>query len=487
MIKQKRNKEDTIKQPQRHKVIKEKLSIIAKITSSLVPSCAEVPVLSSVEVSTVMPTSVEASPRLGNGGAIPTLLLSTCAPSWQKQVFRLPAALSVLAFILCLWLNSSYAQEYRATVNYPGTAGLYRIQLPQSVQNVIGPEDYRIRIKDASGKEAPFKIIQASHKVSSTDFVQISGIRFSKTDTSTVIIIPNETSGRSNLILKIANAQTDKTFYIEGSDNEQEWFSLLSNGTLGDLSSNSSTFTFQNISFPNTDFRFVKLVINDKKDAPLLVQAVGDWKHSQSSPALEQLQNISFSIETADKKSIIHILKNGKAVAKVLSVSISSPEFFSRDASIYTVQKDKRGKAEKTFVQALTLDKKRLNFQLDRPIPANDFYIEIDNQDNPALVIDSISLFAPARQIITQLEAGKQYHMEIDSSFNRPVYDIENIDLSKTPISTATISGLEKLHKNVPQKSKNGKLLLWTGSILGVIIVFFFGYRLIKDIQRGGS
>ena len=88
--------------------------------------------------------------------------------------------------------------------------------------------------------------------------------------------------------------------------------------------------------------------------------------------------------------------------------------------------------------------------------------------------------------MLIQLEAHKQYTLSVDQKYSTPNYDLEKINLNGAKIQDANMSSVVSL-KPTDERDRDkdiNKVLLWIGSIIGVAIVFFFGFKLLKEMQQ---
>lgn len=394
--------------------------------------------------------------------------------------------IKLVCLLICTCIAFAQAQSYKAAITYEGKPGLYKIKVPQSLQNAVGTNFSSVRILDAANSEAPFKVVSSFENRSSSEFETIPNIIQSKTDTTSIILIPNSKSNRDNLVLKIANAKTNKDYKIDGSNDQEKWYSLLAHGNLNQIENKDQAYVFKEINFPVTDYKWLKITINNNHEAPLQILQIGDWKTTASTPTLEQVLHTKYSIETKSKITTIQINKSGKAAPQLLQINIGAPAYFNRNANVYVVRKAAKNQEQKVPLFTFTLKDKINTIPIHESINDSIFYIEIANEDNPALKIDSIKLFVTAQDLIVQLEANKQYSLFVDPKYSAPNYDIRDINLSGANILTASMSDV--VPNNIADlnalKSKNSnRILLWIGSLTGVLIVFFFGYRLLKDMQ----
>jgi hypothetical protein len=115
------------------------------------------------------------------------------------------------------------------------------------------------------------------------------------------------------------------------------------------------------------------------------------------------------------------------------------------------------------------------------------FIIKIYNEDNPPLEISAVSTGQNEEKIITYLDSGKSYHLEMTNpNATTPHFDLVNfkdsipknpkeIGLSKIALTPVMLSGTESMFK---------QFWLWPSLIFALIVLGLFTYRLTKDVSR---
>lgn len=120
-----------------------------------------------------------------------------------------------------------------------------------------------------------------------------------------------------------------------------------------------------------------------------------------------------------------------------------------------------------------------------------DFYIQIENLDSPPLRIDSLSLGQTALNIVTNLAAGKQYSIVIDSAYKAPDYDLSLFkNKANDQLPVLTVSKLKSIKpgsgdiKNEAWKKTFGNILLWGGMVIAIIVICYFAIGFLKDVNK---
>ena len=124
------------------------------------------------------------------------------------------------------------------------------------------------------------------------------------------------------------------------------------------------------------------------------------------------------------------------------------------------------------------------------PLLEKELFIEIDNNDNPPLEIESISCKQLASYLICDFKANHTYTLMCGNQLLKtPEYDLINF-VSQVPqlLPEASVSPITKLKNITPVELKKEisffetKQFLWLCLAIGAIAIFLFSKSLLKDM-----
>ena len=415
--------------------------------------------------------------------------------TWKtKQKLKTQPMKKLISLIPILIANFSLAQNYQGKINKVSENGLHQILLTPEVRSASQNNIDFLRIFDSKNNEIPYVFYEGkSSNSSSKNFTIIS--KTAVPNVATSIIISNENAlNIDHLTLKIANTDVDKKYNISGSNDQKEWFGLVSNQKVIGLNDAGENFVERDFAFPLNNYKFLKIDFIDKNSLPINILGASLEESLSVAQSKTELQNFSQKIET-DKKlkqTKITITFPTPQVIDGIGFDISSPSYFLRDARILINKSRVYKKSTENYVEnisAFQLNSKSKNRFDVQSFFAKEFTIEIDNQDNPALEISKINLFQLPVSILTDLKSNENYTLKIDSTWSAPQYDLANsgIDFNQS-YPVATISNLEKLEQS---KSKEAEktfwqtpLFMWICIVLAVAIIGYFAIGLVKDMNK---
>ncbi|MNK72981.1 hypothetical protein D3C87_924680 [compost metagenome] len=404
----------------------------------------------------------------------------------MKKIFSFLSAFFALSF--------SFAQNYQGKINQVSESGLHQIVLSPELRSATQNNLDYLRLFDKKNNEVPYVLFEGK----STDLQYENLTIISKNavpNKVTSIIVSNEKAlNLDHLTLKIANTDVDKTYSISGSNDNQEWFGLVINQKIIGLNDAGENFVERDFVFPLNNYKFLKIDFVDKNSLPINVLEVGLEKNYAIKKSKIELQNFEQKVTTdkKNKQTKITISFRDPQVIDAISFDISAPNFYLRDARIVINKTRIQKRAEVNYNETVS------NFQLNSKVKnsfevselfVKEFTIEIDNQDNPELEINKITLFQNPVSILADLRANENYTFKIDSKLSAPAYDLaqSGIDFNQN-YPVATISNLDKIDN--PKESETAQsfwqtpLFMWLCIGLAVLIISYFAVAMIKDLNK---
>ena len=208
-----------------------------------------------------------------------------------------------LAFLI--FPSILFSQEFSLEGKISGVQknGLHSVLLTPEIRSISKEDLSDIRFFDSKNKETPY-FLTNDFKTTSTAFEEFKIISKNNVPNkiSSVIFENNSNKNITEITLAIANSDVEKSYNISGSNDLSEWFGLVNNRLLYDLTDSDNTFIYKNISVPNNKYRYLKVDFNDKKTLPIAVLKVGKFSSQISPSALQEITKEDFKIQEFPKE-----------------------------------------------------------------------------------------------------------------------------------------------------------------------------------------
>lgn len=278
---------------------------------------------------------------------------------------------------------------------------------------------------------------------------------------------------------------------LEGSQDQQEWFTLLDNYRIVSIRHELTDFRFTTLGFPDAKYRYFRIRIDSGSEKPVLLK---------SGIARNDVSNRVFRNYAAGRPAI---KENSRARQTEIGISLPSPVPVSRlrisvrDTFDYyrpvTVQyaADSTRTDEGWKYNYRTLTTGILNSTGDNGLIFNStragrLKILVHNQDNAPLKIDTVRVEGYVHELVARFTEKADYFLVYgNKNATRPQYDITRFSDKIPATLTAIEPGEEELSGESGQAG--GPLFrnkAWLWGIMAVIILLL-GWFTLRMMRKG--
>jgi hypothetical protein len=397
--------------------------------------------------------------------------------------------LTLFILLLCGAVLPASAQKnfkYKAALQKTDSTGFYRIGLQPALVAKAKPDLSDLRITDAKGNFVPYIQAGSLPQKSQKSFVVFPEISNNpKTDTSTVFIIENKTGLVLDLLwIKLQNTAVKRKVNLLGSDDQSQWFAIQEDIPLQEAVQNSEGTYMQSLSFPASNYRYLKIQVNDKNKNPIKFLQAGIYtEYASAAQNYSAIAPLIVIRADSNKTTFIDIKLNDHYQVNRLHLNISAPRYYKRGIAVYQfVNNGKELLSEAELSSGKDPD-------LLIAAKTNHLLVEISNGDNQPLSIGEIKAYQSDEYLISYLEAKQTYQFLIgDSSAQAPEYDLK--------FFADSISGSVPVIKHeLPVKNtdyavavkpavKDYTVLIWAAIIVSLALLLFLTLKMTKEVRK---
>ena len=398
--------------------------------------------------------------------------------------------------LLFLLMQLSFAQQTTAKLEKVSEKNFYRIRVSPEIRSASKINLGDLRIFDSKKNEVPYLIENQISKAETNQFEAFSILsKSSITKKTSTLIVENPKSKISQLTLIIANSDANKKLSISGSNDQKQWFGIANRIELFDMNNPNATQVTQTIDFPLCSYKFLKIDFDDTKTLPVNVLQIGATNSSFQLNQWEEIQtkNRFVTQSPKEKKTLHQVVLNQPQRIEKIKIKVKQPTLFNREVSVYTLETKKINKAtttnQETIAQFTLSSKGSDEFDLVSD-KAYELYIEIANEDNPPLDIESIQLFQKPLFLIAELDPKEVYTVVTgDDKLFTPSYDLthfENEIKNTAGVIKMTNAKPEttNLNNTKPLSFLEQSWFLWMCILLAGIALLYFSVSLVKEIKK---
>jgi len=368
------------------------------------------------------------------------------------------------------------------------------IEIPDKMYNRIKPDLSDIRIFRSKGNDT-VEVRYTIHKNPDFEFdtkQQLKIINQSVSDNKSYFTVEAANQTINQLGLKFQNENFDWKVNLEGSHDQNQWFTILKDYRILSIHNSETNYRFEDLSFNDSDYKYYRISV-DSKEKPIIKSV-----HSNHSQSKENLKFRTITVDKlttkTDKKNkvttIEFSLKNPLPVYAV-SVNTNKTIDYNRTVTVEYVQdsiKTEKGfrKHYSDFSSGILSSERNSELALSGTDLKfiKDIRITIDNKDNQPLEINSVTLKTLSFNLLFSADDYDwDYYLYYgNKSSSKPSYDayyFNNVEQN-----TVSLSNEIQIQKTEEIKQKplfENKLWLWG---IMVLIIGGLGYFSVKMISK---
>lgn len=390
-----------------------------------------------------------------------------------------------------------FSQDFKGKATLPAVRedGFYRTLLSPEILATVNDRFTDLRIYDASGREVPYLIQSEIPGKITSEFIPYEIVSKESTPRCcTSLVLRNQRKAPiNNVHLVMKNAAASRSASLLGSDDQQNWFSLVDQFQINAPAAGLETEQLKIVEFPWSNYEYYLLKIADSIQAPLNIVSAGYFEEQKVQGKYQELPISVESTEEADeKKTFVNLTLNNPHIIDKIEVVVSGAKYYRRSATLFEKRHRQKsnGSREEYFspITSFQLTSGRKAIIALDGIKGDDFKIEIENHDNPPLQIASIKAFQLNRYLTSWLSAGDHYEVRFGKSgLGAPVYDIAYFKDSIP--SSAMILKLKDIQIASGEQGREqesvtiftSKTVIWV-AILGIAAVLgMMSFKLVKE------
>jgi hypothetical protein len=386
-----------------------------------------------------------------------------------------------------------FKRELQGVKTSPNDINLYKIILPNEIfakvmDNLADIRVYRIN-ESKDTMEVPYILRVDSDKTSKKE-VAFDLFNQSKNNKGYYFTFEVPKDRPVNQIkLEFKQQNFDWKLALEGSQNQEEWFSIIDDYRILSIKNNLTDFKFTTVSFHASSYRYFRLLVKSDLKPELTTAKLSLDEVSKGNFRKYLINTIKTDEEKKNRQSIINIDLQQTVPVSFLKINIQDKFDFYRPVTIRYLTDS--FKTEQGWIYNYnTLTSGTLN-----SIEKNEFgfnstilkklRIIIDNNDNEPLKIDSVNVMCYEHELIARFnEPGNYFLVYGNKNARKPNYDLSRFS-DKIP---ATLTALELGDEQLIDKEKinkeeplfQNKAWLWLIMAFIIIVLGWFSFNMMR-------
>lgn len=295
--------------------------------------------------------------------------------------------------------------------------------------------------------------------------------------------------------LKFSQKNYEAIVNIEGSNDQKNWFRILSGQRIISISNEYQNYEFNTLHFPDAKFKYIKVNIKSKND--LTLENAKTFKNDIVKGTFNKYfsKNIISTLDSQNKSTKVMVQLNNYVPITNIKIFTNKNNDFFRFINIQYLS-DSTSTDKGIFYDYSDVTNGYLSSTSDNDfhfteVFSNRILIEIFNKDDQAIKVDSISIYGTHYEIIARFTQQGSYTLYYSNPHPLSTeYDILNFE-NKMPENVNEIKlGDEKTCNDVNNNEAKVEPLIknkkWLWGLMIVIIGFlgFFAYKMIKGQNK---
>ncbi len=296
--------------------------------------------------------------------------------------------------------------------------------------------------------------------------------------------------------LHFSNPNFDWNIRLEGTNDQQEWYTLLDDYRIVGMKNEAISFQYAKLRFPNSRYRYYRVQVKTKDTVAFskasiqkTMEEVGDYtSYTFASNEFKAYQDKGYSVIELALKNPIRMHQ--------LALQIKNDFDYYRPARIYyatdsvATQKGISYRYQSWDSNVLHSEKKTLFSAV--PVSTNRIKIKVFNGENPPLNYSAIVLKEPKYSLIARFSQEADYFLCYGKpNARKPNFDIQRFTNKIPENLTAVTLGEEEeiLSKKAPKEVAplfQNSIWLWALMILIIAVLGVATFRMIqkKDLSE---
>jgi hypothetical protein len=291
--------------------------------------------------------------------------------------------------------------------------------------------------------------------------------------------------------LSFKESNFDWNVQLEGSNEQNTWFTILNNYRVLAIKNNSTDYQFTQLNFPDSKYKFYRILIRGNQTTTLLAAKILkiDTLKGIDKPILYQSYHLNNDLK--NKESIIEVNLHNITPVSFIKLNVQDELDFYRAVKMeYATDSFSTNKGTQYHyallyegtISSLENPEFRFNSAL-----TNHLRITIRNNDNKPLRLSSVELKGPIYELVARFE-NPDYTYALyygNDKAEPPVYELKNfenkIPMSLTPLTISAAINNPTFAVKIEKPLFENKAWLW--ALMGLIISLlgYFCYKMLKN------
>lgn len=403
--------------------------------------------------------------------------------------------LSTFLFLLSCCVGHAQMEEYSYKREIIGvTEQWQKITLPDDIFGKVSNDLSDIRIfgirANCDTLEAPYILNVLSSKLYKQEIAfNTLNSSHNKNGYFFTFEVPSE-EAINQMNLQFEQQNFDWSVQLQGSQNQQEWFTILNEYRILSIKNQSTDFQFTRLTFPSSKFRFFRIHINSKKKPDLNYASITAHQITDGELRDCPIKSTTISENKAGKQTEIEVDLECPMPVSLIKINVENAYDYYRPITVKFLAdsvKTEQGwiynyrSVASGLLHSLGENELSINSQIVQRLK-----LIVHNQDNKPLSINSIHVQGFIHELKIRFDEPATYYLTYgNKKATYPNYDINrftsNIPETIPAVQLGNELSIEKAKVKSTEALFKNQIWLW---IIITALVLLLGWFSLGMIRR---
>ncbi|WP_168202366.1 DUF3999 family protein [Pedobacter sp. KBS0701] len=370
----------------------------------------------------------------------------------------------------------------------------HKIALPDDLYKNANAGFDDLRIFGFNGKdtiEIPYLLKQRVDKVTSND---ITFKQINQSASPNGYYYTFQSLG-INLINQIKLAFKQENFdwkvTLEGSNDNKEWFSILSDYRILSIKNSDTEYQFTKLNFPDSKYQYFRIALKSPIQPDLLEAKISKTDTIKGTYKEVRYKSFDLKNDVSKKETVVDVTLADPIPLSYLKLNAQSDFDFYRPIKIeYATDSFKTDKGIQynyvNLYEGIISSLEEAAFNFENTVTSR-LKITIQNNDNKPLRLNGLQLKGNIYEIIARFDQPKnEYALYYgNEKVTAPVYEIEKFE-NKIPVNLTSVNiGAEQQNPAYTIKTEKplfeNKAWLWVLMVVIIVLLGWFSFKMLKN------
>ncbi|WP_175416217.1 DUF3999 family protein [Aggregatimonas sangjinii] len=367
----------------------------------------------------------------------------------------------------------------------------HKVQLPDVLFGEVAQEMNDLRIYgvvDSDTIEAPYLLHIASGEKfrKRVDFELLNVASNAKGHYFTYKV--NTLEDLNQIKLDIANENYDWKVVLEGSQNQDEWFTILNDYRIVAIKNAQTDYSFSELNFSNSAYRYYRLLIKNAEKPNIRAAKIS--VDDEINAKYREYTATYTSIHEEDKQTILDIDFKRRLPISMLRIDVQNDVDYYRPVVISyladSTQTEKGWRYGYRNLSSGTLSSIEDNTFSFKSTLTQKLRVTVQNHDNEPLNIEGASAKGYVHELLVRFTKPASYYLAFGkANATKPQYDIaqagSQIPTNLSSLSLGDMQDIPKKGTKLVSPLFENKFWLW--AVMAIVILMLAGITL-RMIQK---